>query len=314
MTAPTKQIVDTSVEPPPASDIGGSDEVVDFGDQKAKFKFKQLKDRTPGESWILMVYGPSKSGKTYFAGTAGARTLFINIGDGLETLMAPAFTTKYPDAKNMIVVDIRETAANSAQAFDQVAEAIDHALKHFPEKFDTIVLDEATALRKFALNRAMELNTAQRTQSNRGNRLDDYVKADVGDFGVEMDMIEWFLGTYVPIFKSMNKHFLMLAHERQIYRKPAKIGDDPVLARVLPGFTGKTFPDKVPAYFDDVWHSEAVGGDENIVYRMRTAGSELELGGARHGGIFNVVEKNPNYLEMLKRIQLAQPKPPKNAR
>ena len=295
----------------PSSGLLGFDETVQsFGDD-AKFRFKRLGEYQPGESWILLYYGPSKTGKTYFAGTAGARTLLINIGDGLETLMAPAFTSKYPDAKNMIVVDIREKNPQGvAEAFDFVTDAIDLALKEFPHLFDTVVLDEATALRKYAMNKSMELNTEARTKgAMRAKRTEDFVKPDIGDYGTEMQMIEWFLGKYIPLFKEHKKHFVMLAHERQTFAKPAKIGDDPVLKRVLPGFTGKTFPDQIPQFFDDVWHSEVVGGGTNVVYRVRTAGSESEIGGARHGGIFNTIEQDPNFLNMLERIKRAQALP-----
>lgn len=272
----------------------------EFGDPSIGFVFKRLKDRTPGEAWIIMVYGASKSGKTYFAGTAGKRTLFINIGEGLATLESPAFTSRYPDSANMIVVDVRDHSG-IADGFDKVTTVIDHALAHFPNEFDTVVLDEATAFRKFALNKAMDLNSAQRS-TVRGSRKNDYVKAEIGDYGIEMDMIEWFLGEYIPIFKKEGKNFLMIAHERQVYGKPAKMGDEPPLKRILPGFTGKTFPDKVPAFFDDVWRSEVVG-KVNKVYRMRTAGDEMEMGGSRHGGVFAVTETDPNFLKMINRIK-----------
>lgn len=296
--------------PPPTESGGFDDSIDDFGDGKVRFKFKRLKQYEPGKSWILMVYGASKSGKTYFAGTAGERTLFLNVGEGIETLMSPSFRNKYPNSEKMIVVDIRDQNPNGfAEAFDLTADAIDHSLKVFPEKFDTIVLDEATAFRKFAVNKAMELNTDSRTKSTRKNRMEEYVKVDVGDFGEEMNMVNWFLGTYVPIFKEKNKNFLLLAHERQVFSKPAKIGDDAILKRVLPGFTGKTHPDQVPSFFDDVWHAEVVtDAASKSEYRMRTAGNDMELGGSRHGGIFDVVEKNPNYLQMLNRIKFSQAK------
>jgi hypothetical protein len=172
------------------------------------------------------------------------------------------------------------------------------------------VLDEATAFRKYAMNKATELNTEARTRSSaRAKRTEDFVKPDIGDYGTEMQMIEWFLGQYIPMFKEAGKHFIMLAHERQLFTKPGKIGDEPVLKKVQPGFTGKTFPDTVPAYFDDVWHSECVGGGTNVVYRFRTAGDESEVGGSRHGGIFSVVETDPNFPNMLARIKEAQPLP-----
>jgi hypothetical protein len=210
----------------------------------------------------------------------------------------------------MIVVDIRESNPKGAsEAFDMTTDVIIHSLKNFPNTFDTIILDEATAFRKYALNKAMELNTDARTKIKRESRMEEYVKADVGDFGEEMNMINWFLGQYIPKFKEAGKHFLMLAHERQVFSKPAKIGDDPILSRVLPGFTGKTFPDQVPSFFDDVFHSEVLmDGSGNAVYQIRTAGNSLQVGGTRNGGIFNTIETNPNFLEMLNRIKLAKPK------
>lgn len=291
-----------------AGPIRGTDEPIknnEFGDDAVTFKFKRLDRYEPGVGWILLYYGASGSGKTYFAGTAGGRTLFVNSGDGMETLLSPAFTSRYPEAKQMIVVDVREYNPKSTeQAFDIVTKAVNHALNNFADQFDNIVMDEATAFRRFAINKAMQLNTAMRVnQSGRGDRLKEFAKPDIGDYGTEMQMIEWFLGQYIPLFKERGKNFIMLAHERQIYGKPAKIGDEAPLKRVVPGFTGKTFPDVVPAYFDDVWRAEVIGSGTNKVYRARTAGSTIELGKSRHGGVFGTVEPDPNFLKLLAKIR-----------
>jgi hypothetical protein len=298
----------TQIIPDP-SISGGSDEIVDFGDKSAHFKFKRLSEYIPGESWTLLYYGPSKTGKTFFAGSAGPRTLYVNTGHGMETLAAPAFTNKYPKSSGMIYVDVWEKNPKGiAEAFDVTTDIIDHALKVFPDQFDTVVLDEATAFRSFAINKATEMNTALRT-NKRPNRQEEFVGTDVQDYKIEMDMIEWFLGTYTPKFKEAGKNFLMLAHERQIFQQAGNIGGEPTLKRVLPGFTGKTMPDRVPAFFDDVWHSEAISDAAgNVQYRARTAGNSAEIGGSRHGGIFNVVEPDPNYLKLLERIKLNIPK------
>lgn len=252
----------------------------------------------------MLLYGSSKTGKTYFAGTAGSRTLYLNTGDGLETLLSPAFTRRYPESNGMIIADIREAGATTtADAFDAVCRVIDNALENLSGEFDTVVLDEASALRRFALNKAMELNTQARTSGTRKSRMDTFVKPDIGDYGLEMQMIEWFLGTYIPIFKEARKNFLMIAHERQVYGKPPKIGDEAPLIKVLPGFTGKTFPDTVPAYFDDVWRSETAGSN---VYRVRTYGNDKQVGGNRHGGVFEQTESDPNYLKLLNKIRSAR--------
>lgn len=285
-------------------EVYGSDErLASLSD--AKVRFKRLKDYKPGEAWLLLLYGQSKVGKSYFAGTAGSRTLYLNVGDGIDTLLMPSFTNKYGKiADDMIVVDIREDRPGSpAEAFELTIRALKKAFEELRDEFDTVVLDEATSFRRYAVNKAMEINTAVRTTGKRGSSIETFVAPEIGDYGTEMKMIEWFLNHALPIFKEEKKNFLMLAHERQIFGKPPKIGEDAPLKKVMPGFTGKTFPDQVPKYFDDVWRMEAVGGGNNIVYRIRTAGTEKEVGGSRHGGIFNTVEPDPNYLSMLSRIR-----------
>jgi hypothetical protein len=288
-----------------------------------QYQFKRLKDRKPGESWILLYYGASGSGKTFFCGTAGPRTLFINIGLGMETLSSPAFKLRYPEAAEMIFIDITEKVNErgvlvAAEAFDLITDAIDYALDKFPNDFDTIVIDDATYMRRAAMNRALEINAGIRTQPNaRSVNINEFTVPEIQDYGREMQMIEWFLIQYVPKLRTLKKNLVMTAHERNIYGKPARIGDQPPLLKTVAGFTGKTFPDQIPAYFDDVFRAEAVGGGEQVVYRARTAGAEYDatnatasgalLGKARHGGIFKTVEPDPNFLRFLQRIRAGQP-------
>lgn len=270
---------------------------------------KRLVDRVPGESWVQLAYGQSGSGKTFYCGTAGANSLFLNTGQGIATLMSPLFRKAVPDAGQMIVVDIAEQmdekgVVKQAAAWDLISSTIDYFLANHRDKFDVVILDDATFMRRFAMNKAMELNTAARkSTTGRVDAVSAFMKPDVGDYGMEMQMIEWFLAVYIQKFKSANIHFLMTAHERNIYRKPPQIGDEPVLVKTLPGFTGKTFPDQAILYFDDVFHTEVVGGIGNTHYRLRTAGSEALRCKPRHGGIFPSVVQNPNFRNMLAEIR-----------
>lgn len=269
-------------------------------------KITPLSERKRGESEILLYYGPSGSGKTFFCGTAGPQLLFINIGHGQETLLSPHFTKRYPSAKDMLIVDVNESLTIST-AFDEVTDIIDTAMKFKRDRFDTIALDDATFLRRSAMNKAIELNTRKAREGKKPT--EEYIKPDPGDYGVEMQIVEWFLATYIPIFKQEGINFIMTAHERHIYKKGGDSRDsfnqEPVLAKVLPGFTGKTFPDQVPAYFDDVFHSEVVGGQGNQFYRCQTVGSEVDRRKSRHGGIFEGTIVNPNFRKMLTQIREA---------
>jgi hypothetical protein len=289
------------------------DQIVQDGGLPVTFQLKRLEDRTPGEAWILLYYGESGSGKTFFCGTAGPRTLYINIGHGIETLLAPAFTMRYPDAKKMMVIDLTEKfdasgALIAAEAFDLITDVIDWGFAKIPNDWDTCVIDDATFMRQAAMNKALIKNASIRVDpTKRTVSLDQFTVPEIQDYGREMQMIEWFLRTYVPKFKALKKNLIMTAHERKIYGKPPKIGEPAPLIKTVAGFTGKTFPDQIPGYFDDVFHAEVVGGDSNAVYRARTAGNENMTGKARHGGIFQVVEPDPNFQRFLQRIKTNKP-------
>lgn len=257
-----------------------------------------------------MDYGPSGAGKTWFNGTAGERTWYLNIGEGIETLKSPLFRHKHKGPKYVIDLNERIEKMDEKQikqyAFDLVADAIDLGLSSANiDKWDTCVLDDATFFRREALIKGSDLNTVQRKEENkRPSKEEEYFKTEIDDYGVEMDMIKWFLGTYIPKFKAHNKHFIMSAHERHIYDKPPKIGEMAPLRIVLPGFTGKTHPYDVMGFFDDVWYFNKVGsGAFNVVYRCDPYGDEIIQAKTRHNGIFENVERNPNFLSMLARIK-----------
>lgn len=299
----TQEIVVTGKLAENTTEKHGDMEFVDA--HKSKFRFKRAKNYPKGEAWIKLLYGASKTGKTYYAGTAGPKTFFINLGFGFETLKMPAFTARY-NIDDMIVFDLlQEDFGEPNKAFDHMCKGLDYAIAHHRHEIENIVLDEATALRRSLLVSAMTINNKMSSgnRSNRPNRGDDYARADVDDYMIEMDQLKWFLETYIPIFKEEKLNFLMLAHQRQIFGKPAKIGEQGALEKTLPGFTGQKFPDDVPAFFDDVWYSETKLVAGKSIYFHRTGGSGMRVGGSRHGGLFKPEEEDPNFQRFLQRIR-----------
>lgn len=277
--------------------------------EKLKEGFYRLNIRPPAECTTLLYYGASGAGKTAFAGSAGSETLFINIGDGIETLLSPWFKQVY--GYNPIVRDVNERLGArgmpiEASAFDATSDVLDEALNDFPDKFKTIVIDDVTSLRRFAMNKGLEINSKlgrSKSLENVSKKFDVTIPA-VQDYGIEMNLIEQFIAAYTSLAKRANKHLIITAHQRITYRKGDKIGDVPTMAKVSPGFTGQTFPDQVPAYFDNVWHAEVVaGGRTGSVYRCRTVGDDVIVAKSRNGGVFSAVETNPNFTEMINRIQ-----------
>lgn len=272
------------------------------------FQFYQLEERPAATDTLsILLYGGAKTGKTFFAGTTGDRTLYIDTGRGLLTLKSPKFKEMLKGNFNPIVAEVREDTNEERlvtvpKAFDEVCDAIDEGLEKFPEKFDTVVLDDATALRKFAIHKALSINLEEK-RSQTATKKRRVVLPAIQDFGTEMAYVEWFMYQYDEILRKAGKHFIVLAHERHIFAKKDKVGDPDVVQMTRPGFTGKTFPDDIMAIFDFVWHTEKVGSGNNATYRIRTSGDENTRGGSRFGGLFSDVEPNPNFQKMLQRIK-----------
>lgn len=269
----------------------------------------QLKDVQTSTLTNVLSYGPSGTGKTWFGGTAGPRTLFINIGNGIKTIQSPLFKKQYPGHDEMLVASINEPMDSHgyplvADAFDIVTDTIDAALKTAGDRFDTIVIDDASALRRFALNKGLEIN--QKLGRSKSDEMSDKYEVQViavQDYAIEMNLIEQFVAGYSVIARENGKHLIVTAHERNVYKKGDKIGEAPMLYKIKPGFTGQTFPDSVTQYFDWVMHMESVaGGSQGTVYRARLAGDDVLTAKCRDAGVFGSVEVDPNFLRMMSKV------------
>lgn len=283
--------------------------------------FNKLSELPPGESVIMMGYGAGGSGKTEFLGTGGDRTLIIDTGYGMETLKSTlGFKKRHPDC-NPSIVSVEEKMkgrgrVDSATAFDIVCDIIDYTLAHHKDEFDTIAIDDVTAMRRFAMNKGLEVG--QKLGKSQTKAKEEAIGATiyaVQDYGAEMDLINKFVAAYTSIFRSVKKNLIMMAHERVTLVQPKDaqgkplVGGEMVVKDVRPGFTGKTFPDDIIVYFDEVWHFETVGSGDVIVYRARTSGAEDLTAKTRHGGIFKTIIKNPDVRKMLSHIKSNTPYP-----
>lgn len=277
--------------------------------------FRTLDEIPADDAVSLLLYGGSGTGKTFFAGTAGPRALFINIGQGIVTLKSPLFRKLYPNAGQLLVVDIYEKLGERATPtegvmFDAVSDTIDECLQNQQVNalFDTVIIDDASALRRGAINKALDVN-AKLNKSKSKVLADtyDFVAPQVQDYGTEMAMIEQFMAGYTEICKKANKHLIVVAHERNIFKKAEGIGDTPKLMKTVPAFTGvDKNPDYVTKYFDNVWQTTAVSGGSERVYRIRCQGDEATSAKSRYAGVFDTVETGLDFPKMLQRIKASQ--------
>jgi hypothetical protein len=277
-------------------------------DPKAPVEFKTLDEMPAHESVTMLYYGGSGTGKTMFVGSAGPRTLIINIGDGLTTIQSEFARKAFYKNGFPIVATIREKIDpktglfEAADAFDQVKNSIEWAMDHFADRFDTIAVDDATQLRSFAMNKGLELNDEWDRSKTlaKGKVQGGYILA-VQDYGAEMDLIEKFVAQTISFCKNEKKHFILTAHERHIFKKVRDntgkvIGEE--IDKIRPGFTGKTFPDDITNYFDLVWRAEAVRAGGKSVYRCNTEDTAQIKAKSRYPGLFKNPEVWPEWLKL----------------
>lgn len=284
--------------------------------------FNRLNELPVGESIIGMVYAGAGVGKTWFLGTGGDRNLIIDTGDtGLETLKSKFFKDKI--GYNPIIVSVGEKLdargnVDISTAYDAVCDIIDWAIANKRSEFDIISINDVTQLRQFAMNKGLEASLKLGKSQSRKRAMEvDAVDYAVQDYLMEMNLIDKFVAGTKSLCVRNNIHFIMAAHERLTFKQARDsnnkviVGEQPVVVDVRPGFRGKTFPDDICMYFDLIWHLEAVGSGDAIVYRARTAGGEDITARTNFGGLFPTIIKNPHLLQSIELIQNSRKHPEK---
>lgn len=279
----------------------------------------RLSEVPRGTTITMIVYGGPGTGKTRFACTTGPRTLYIECEGRISTQQSYAKTYGF----NPIFKQVTEESLpdGGSKALEQISTILKDASTNYSKEFDVIVIDGATALRRFAMNKALELlgfggksKTLEKVQLMEKKFGDTFGFADVGvqDFGGEMQMIEKFIYKLTDYCRNENKHLLFTAHQRETYGKAldkngnAIIGQTGPLEKIRPGFTGQTFPDTIPGMFDFTWYSEVIGSDNNKKYRVRTEGDSKLVAKTcvgENGSMFPTLIENPNFLKVIKAVQ-----------
>lgn len=273
-------------------------------------EFHTLDEIPKAESETFLIYGASGSGKTRLLGTCGDRALIISNGGGLSTLKSPKF--KELVGSNPIVVELNASSPDDFfKMHDALCDTLDFALDKYRDQFDFLCIDDATFMRRAAMYKGVEIGDStnkSQTKKNILNKYDEMIPA-LQDFGTEMNILDTFFASYTQICKEAKKHFIVCAHERLSYSKPAKIGDQPELIKVAPSFTGvDKNPSGVALYFDNVWYMECLSADQGM-WRVRTVGHDKLIAKTRYDGVFektmNVPAQGKFMLDVIKKMQEA---------
>ena len=281
-------------------------------EKQVPFQVYRLSLLPKSESIAVLGYGGSGVGKTWFAGTAGDRTAIVDCGQSpLDTLKSRAFIETIGKI-DPLIVPIRERLNSKriplGKAFDEMCRATDYLLTKHLDDFDTLIWDNSSAVRRFAMIRGIVINKEQDLSQSQ-TKLESYKIPIIAiqDYKMEMQIMEWAINTYIDACKAEKKNFIVLAHRREIFRRSSKIGDQPTLIGIRPDFTGEKSVDVIPAPFDEVWYFEIAGGGQ---YRMRTKGTDIIIAKTTAGaGPLNEFEVNPHFLKLLKRIRLGAKAP-----
>lgn len=250
----------------------------------------------PSQSLIMLIYGDPGSGKTFFAGTFGNDTLYINVGAGIATLYAPTFKEKHGEWNPFLFSP--DPNAKESMAI-QVRDAVDDALDNPDIK--NIIIDDATTLQDIFMMQAVDYNLSTNKSKTKLN-LREYraVIPAVQDYGTQMAFIDSFMATYTEACRAMQKNFIVLAHAKREYGEQK--GTTPAAVNsVSPAFIGKK--NNIGGYFDFVWFTDVEGAAGQQRYTARTERNQLIEAKTRWGGIFPEKYKNPNYPEIANALE-----------
>ena len=279
------------------------------------FEIKRLSDIPKSRAVTWLIYGESGSGKTFLCGTAGDRSAIIDCGTSpLDTLQARTFREMH--GFDPIVMSLRDKVKQTSEGGYQTGEAFvelqkltDYLLTR--DDVDFIIWDNATAIKRWAMVHGMGISHGmKRSETQTKYHKSGIVVPAIQDFGMEILLMDQLLKEYTEVCKDAGKHFVVTAHQRVTLVKAEKIGDSPNIEKIRPGFTGQTFPDDVPALFDEVYYMVKSGGGSNTIFQAQTAGDGQITAKTTHGsGILTVKETNPSLLDILARMRAGEAPP-----
>lgn len=270
-----------------------------------------------GEYEKLLFYGPPGSGKTFSSLTGPPPTYSIVFGGAneLKTARSLDFRNKYPELEGQLFFDqVSEELGPrghfiDATAYDKAGDLISDALDAEEKgdfQFNTLVIDSATGLRRYAMNKAMEVNYHR--AGNKGNtalkRLRDsniIIPGDndyMSEMSLTMQLMEW-------VF-NLSKVVVVVTHEYQTKKYDRAKGESFVSGR-MPLFTGN-HREYMPAIFDNVWHFSPVPTGRSIISRVQTVGDDTTYAKTRMGGVLAQYERDVNIRSIIARFRDAEEK------
>jgi len=279
-------------------------------------EFFPLTSAIIGETEKFLLYGPPKRGKTFCALTAPEPILFLSIGatNEAKTYFSKQFQKKH-GKKDIIITAAKENVDKHGRCktpigFDHACNLLDAALelddrgkmKTETGGFNSLIVDNATVLEEFQMNKAIYISDLNRGEDTKGKstqtKLEEQgiLKPSDSDWGAAQSLMRnW----YSWLFK-IDKHIVFVAHEYEVTRANRATQSVDVVG-IRPLFVGKQRTIIANA-FDNVWHFYKQGP----MYIARTEPEDKPvdiIAGTRIGGILSPDYQNPNLTKAIQKFK-----------
>lgn len=252
-----------------------------------------VKDWKPSDPVQILVYGASKTGKTWGALTF-PRPVVMDFDRGAATARNPEFVKKYGVRdiffENFVEKSLVKGVPAKHNAFDDACRFFDEWMKPKGkwtspvdkqtydvgrDMFDTWVIDSGTTLSELALYKAVIVLGSMNLSKTHENSLKEGVLIPrIQDYGSERSLVEQF----VDMVKDSGKNVVLICHEKEL----TSPGDDRTVIGYVPLLTGKS-AESIPLKFDEVYNLRVKKSGLNIVRTLQTQPDGLRKAGTRYG-------------------------------
>lgn len=251
---------------------------------------------------ILTVSAPGV-GATFFAGTAGDRSVIFTDLNGIVTLRNPVFLKETNNADPYVEVILQDEDPEKALAYKDMINKINF---WFDPKnidlFDTIIFDDADFLNASAMNHAVMVN-ADTDKSKTKSKIGKYsfILPVIQDFGTQMSLVEAFIQKLASLCRVYGKNLIFNAHEKMLFRKDPRTKED-ILIKIAANFTGRAAPEAISSYFDLVLRITRVGKGDSFVKKFQCHPDDIVSAKDRYS-VFKTYEEKLTFPIIQKRIK-----------
>jgi AAA domain len=240
-----------------------------------------LGEKPPSKYIKALVFGRSKIGKTFGAGTF-PRPAFIDCDKGIGALASPDFIKLHGWRPEIEYEQFTERNVNP-RGVPQGHNAFDDVCRYFDklnspamrDKWDTLVTDTGTSLSAYAMNKAIVLLGGTFKGVTSGTLAEalthGLVFPKIQDYGSERSMVEQF----IAMCYDLDKNFLFLCHEKEITDKEGNP------TAITPLLTGKGV-EAISALFDEVWNVRIKKVGPDTVRYLQTKPDGIRMCGSRN--------------------------------